>query len=66
MDRPRSVDDIKSSAWKEALGLFLCVAAVTACWGLISKAKLGLSRLLLEAAIPAIITYVVKRKDWFD
>lgn len=58
--------DIKSTAWKDAVGLYLCMVVVAVCLDLLTKTKIGALHTLGVPAFAAIFFYVFKRKDWFD
>jgi hypothetical protein len=60
------VADIKSTAWKDTVGLYLGMVVVAVCLDLLTKTKVGALHTLGVPFITAIFFYVFKRKDWFD
>ena len=56
----------RTSAWKDAIGLFLAILAAFFCWDLIAKTKESAGHTLGVAALAALIEYFFKRTDIFD
>jgi hypothetical protein len=60
------VADVKSIAWKDTVGLFLCLLAVHFCWKFIAHTGDSAIHMFGVSALAAIFFYIYKRKDWFD
>ena len=54
---------VKSATWKDAVGFFLILVALRGGWNLITKHGESPLSILGWSALPAILSYIFKRKD---
>jgi hypothetical protein len=58
--------NVKSAAWKDAVGFFLMMVALRGGSNLITKHGESPLYILGWCALPAVLFYILKRKDWYD
>jgi hypothetical protein len=58
--------NVKSATWKDAVGFFLMMVALRGGSNLITKHGESPLYILGWCALPAVLFYILKRKDWYD
>lgn len=58
--------NVKSATWKDAVGFFLMMVALRGGSNLITKHGESPLYILGWCTLPAVLFYILKRKDWYD
>jgi hypothetical protein len=58
--------NVESATWKDAVGFFLIMVALRGGSNLITKHGESPLYILGWSALPAVLFYIFKRKDWYD